>query len=468
MPDTMKKLTLLLLIFSTTLLHAQAMDPEDIFARDVNAMDSIPQLIELAREMEAKDQFARQEVVIQRLLVLRPFNPDFKFALVKAFAQQDKKTDAYNTLIEIQKAGLSYPIGELEGYENIQGTNVYDYIEENMVKNAEPFGEGQQVFAVSHHYSGMLFENIAYDATADRLLLGSVRAGAVYQHDAAGGFKEFIKPADPQTGPWGIVDLVVDQQADLLWTASATLPHYNGTTPNNFGHAMISKFKLSTGELINNFAMQRTNQPLLFTALHVSEGQNLYFINAFNSQLFKIAKGSEQVERVLALPNLTAIKAITTNSDESVIYVSDYDQGLYLINTQTQQLAPLVPAGAGFFAGINDLFYDDGDLVAIQSGVKPARLMRYVLEQDVILQNMFPIEASNPAFQTLGNGVLVGDQVYYTANTQWEKVDALGRLLPEQQWEPLLVMQSPTKYRMEEHMERMRRIEEIKKKRGIQ
>jgi len=294
-----------------------------------------------------------------------------------------------------------------------------------------------------------------------------VRSGAVYQYDEQGGFKEFIKAADPQSGPWGIVDLVVDQKADLLWTASATLPHYNGTTPNNFGHAMISKFKLSTGELLNNFAMQRTNQPLLFTALHVSQGQNLYFINAFNSQLFKIGHDSDQVERVLALPKLTALKAITTNPDESVIYLSDYEQGLFVVNMATQQLAPLVPGNTGFFAGINDLFYDGGDLVAIQSGVKPARLMRYVLQQDLLLQNLFPIEASNPSFQSLGNGVLVDDQVYYAANSQWEKVDALGRLLPEQQWEPLVVMQSPTKYRMEEHMERMQRMEEIRKKRGF-
>ena len=113
------------------------------------------------------------------------------------------------------------------------------------------------------------------------------------------------------------------------------------------------------------------------------------------------------------------------------------------------------------------MFYDDGDLVAIQSGVQPARLMRYVLKQDLFLQNMFPIEAANENFKALGNGTLVGDSIYYAANSQWAKLDGLGRLLPEQSWEPLVIMKSPTKYRMEEHMEQQRKMEEIKRKRGI-
>ncbi len=467
MPTFMKKITLCLILICNFCVQAQELDPEAVFANDVKAMNSIPQLIELARELQKKEQFSREEVVLQRLITLRPFNPDFQFSLAKAYAQQDKKSEAYNALIELQKAGLSYPVGDLEGFEKIKTTNVFDYIEENMLKNGDAFGEGQQVFEVSHHYSGMLFENLAYDANAKRFLLGSTRAGSVYQYTEEGGFKEFIKPSDPSTGPWGIVDLVTDEQADLLWVSSATMPHYNGTTQANFGHAMISKIKLSTGEVLKNFSMQRTTQPLLFTALHLTQGQNLYFINAFNSQVFRIAKNSEQVESVTTISGLSTVKAITSNADESILYLSDYDQGLFLVNMKTKQLAPLVRSKSGYVSGINDLFYDDGDLVAIQSGVKPARLMRYVLKQDLFLQNMFPIEASNPTFKTLGNGTLVGGHVYYAANSQWEKIDVMGRLLPEQNWEPLSIMKSPTKYKMDEHMERQQKMEEIKKRRGL-
>jgi hypothetical protein len=463
----MKKITLFLSLLISLGLSAQALDPEKAFIGEVSKMDNLQQLLKMAGETGKNEQYARQEVVLKRLVALRPYNPDLKFALIKAYALQDKKTEAYNDLLELQKAGLSYPIGNLEGFDNIKETKVFDYIEDGMLSNAKPFGEGSQVFAVSDDYSGMLFENMVYDPNAERFLLGSVRAGVIYEYSEKNGFKEFINPSNPATGPWGIIDIAIDTEADLLWTASATMPHYTGTTQANFGNAMVSKFKLSTGELINNFAMAKSTEPMLFSHLHVTAGQNLYFTNVFNSDVFKVAKDSEQVEPMFTLTGLNSIKAITTNTDETILYVSDFELGLFVVNLETKQTAPLMRDQSGFFAGINDLFYDEGDLVAIQSGVQPARLMRYVLQQDLILKNMFPIEASHPSFKALGNGTLVGDSVYYAANSQWAKLDGIGRLLPEQSWDPLVIMKSPTKYRMEEHMEQQRKMEEIKRKRGL-
>ena len=463
----MKKITLFLSLLISLGLSAQALDPEKAFIGEVSKMDNLQQLLKMAGETGKNEQYARQEVVLKRLVALRPYNPDLKFALIKAYALQDKKTEAYNDLLELQKAGLSYPIGNLEGFDNIKETKVFDYIEDGMLSNAKPFGEGSQVFAVSDDYSGMLFENMVYDPNAERFLLGSVRAGVIYEYSEKNGFKEFINPSNPATGPWGIIDIAIDTEADLLWTASATMPHYTGTTQANFGNAMVSKFKLSTGELINNFAMAKSTEPMLFSHLHVTAGQNLYFTNVFNSDVFKVAKDSEQVEPMFTLTGLNSIKAITTNTDETILYVSDFELGLFVVNLETKQTAPLMRDQSGFFAGINDLFYDEGDLVAIQSGVQPARLMRYVLQQDLILKNMFPIEASHPSFKALGNGTLVGDHIYYAANSQWAKLDGIGRLLPEQSWDPLVIMKSPTKYRMEEHMEQQRKMEEIKRKRGL-
>lgn len=463
----MKKITFCLGLLLSLGLSAQAQDAQSSLVDEVNKIDNVQQLIKMAGEAGKNDSYARQEVILKRLVALRPYNPDFKFALVKAYAQQDKKSEAYNDLIMMQKAGLSYPMDGIEGFEKIKTTKVYDYIEEGMTENGKPFGAGKKYFEVNDAYSGMLFENMAYDETAQRFLLGSIRTGSVYQYTEQGGFKEFITPAHPVNGPWGIIDIVTDTPADILWTASATMPHYSGTSQANIGQAMISKFKLSTGELIQNYSMAKSETPMLFSQLHVSKGHNLYFSNVFSSDVFKIVKDSESVEPVFSLSSLKNIKAITSNSDETILYVSDYDLGIFVINLETKQTAPLMRNQQGFFAGINDLFYDEGDLIAIQSGVQPARLMRYVLKQDLLLQNMFPIEASQPSFNALGNGTLAGDYVYYAANSQWSKTDPMGRLLPEQSWEPLVIMKTATNYRMEEHFEQQQKMEEIKRKRGM-
>ena len=178
----MKKIIFICLVGLSSLVYAQALDPLVAYKNEIAKIKDLDKLYELAnKELEAKN-FPKHEIVLERLINLRPFNPDLKFALVKAFALQDKKTEAYNQLIEMQKAGLSYPIGDKEGFDLIKGTKVFDYIEENMAINGQPFGEGKTAFEVSHNYSGMLFENLTYDEKAERFLLGSVRSGDIYQY----------------------------------------------------------------------------------------------------------------------------------------------------------------------------------------------------------------------------------------------------------------------------------------------
>jgi hypothetical protein len=93
--------------------------------------------------------------------------------------------------------------------------------------------------------------------------------------------------------------------------------------------------------------------------------------------------------------------------------------------------------------------------------------MRLDLAQDIAIKMSFPLEASHEDFVTLGNGTVAGDSVYYMANSQWGKMDMAGNLVEGESWQPLKIMQSPIAYRLDEHMESQKRMEDIKKKRGI-
>ncbi len=468
MQSFMKNITAVLFLLISTFAFSQALDPEAAFRDEVNKNTNIQQLLDLAKSTKENNYLERHIVVAQRLIALQPYNANYKFALAKAYALMDDKTSSYNLLVELQNAGLSYPIGDQEGFDNIKGTQVYDYIEEGMRNNGKPYGAGEVVGQISKHYSGMLFENIAYDSKNERFLLPSVRTGAIYELSKDKKFKEIIPAGQPQTGPWGAVDLVVDQVRDVLWVASATMPQYSGTTQENFGNSMISKYRLSTHELLNSFALKRNEQaPILFSALHLSANNSLYFVNLFNQEVFKVTKDGESIESLFALPKFKAIKAITTNKKENILYVSDYDQGVFAVDLATKKVGKIGGKAKGYYGGFDDLFYQDGDLVGIQNGVKPARLMRMMLTEDVLLSNMYPLEAAREEFKALSKGVISGEDVYYFANSQWAKMDFSGRLLPDMQWEDQLIMKTNSKHKLDDQIEYQKRMEEIKRRRGI-
>ncbi|KAA3639679.1 MAG: hypothetical protein DWP95_09975 [Proteobacteria bacterium] len=469
----MKKLMLLSVLLFSQMLSAQALDKNQLsdddktFQQEVMRANHIPQLLQVAEGTLKKDELNRHLMVWQRLASLEPNNPQFQYQLAKAYARMDEKTGAYNALVGLQNAGLSYQVDGDEAFTNIQGTKVYDYIVNGMKENANPYGEGQVVATVDDSYSGMLYENIAYDKNQARFLLASIRSGEIYQIDKQQTFKPFIADANAEKGPWGAVDMVISSDEKSLWVASAAMPQYNGVTEQNIGQAMISHYRLSDGELIKRYHLNDIKTPQLFSALHPAKAGGIYFLNVFNQTVYRLKPNSDKAEEIIELPGLTAIKALTTNKDESYLYIADFNKGLFAADLTEKKVALMDPGKERFFTGINDIFYVDGDLIGIQSGVSPARVMRFVLAQDLMIKMSFPLEASHQAFVTLGNGTLVNDSVYYVANSQWEKMDMSGQLIAGKKWDPLNIMQSPITFRMAEHLENQKRMEEIKKKRGI-
>jgi len=471
--NAMKKIIIFTLMtiscatWSQALLEGQLSPADQTFKEEVLRANHIPQLLQVAMGTAEKQQWQRHLIVWERLASLQPFNAEFQYELAKSYAKLDNKTGAYNALVALQNAGLSYPVKDVEEFKGIQGTKVYDYIVDEMAANGTHYGEGEVVATVGENYSGMLFENLAYDVSQKRFLLASIRSGEIYQIDDKGALSSFINPVDPEKGPWGAVDIVVDSNNESFWVASASMPHFNGVTEGNIGNADIAHYRLSDGKLIKQYDLSSIEAPKLLSALHLGKDGSLYFLNVFNQTIYQLPADSDKAEEVISLPGLTAIKAITSNADDSHLYVSDFEQGLFVINKASKQTAAMDPKRQRFFSGINDLFYIDGDLVAIQSGVSPARVMRFDLNQDMFINTSYPLEAAHPAFDTLGNAVLVSDSIYYVANSQWDKMDMGGNLRSDAKWEPIQLIKSPVAYRLKEHRENQQRMEKIKKQRGI-
>lgn len=454
-----------LLLFFTFSLHAQLTD--DAFIAEINKTNVVHQLEQVAAGTYKKQQYERFNVVMDRLVTLRPQNTHYLFSLAKSYALLGKKSEAYNALVTLQNAGFSYPIADNEAFEQVSGTKVYDYIEEGMQGNGKPYGTGQSVAQVPKQYAGMLFENFVYDKKGKRFLLGSIRSGEVYSLTEKGVFSSFIEPQSGDNQTFGVVDLVADTQKDVLWLATASMPQYNGTTQENFGMATVSKFELSTGKWLENIDTSSLTKPLLFNALHLTENGTLYFINPFTRELMTIDAKEGHIKPFINLAQLSSVKAITSNKDGSVLYLSDYDQGLFLINTESKTTKALTDPKQTFLSGIDDVFYANGDLIAVQNQTSPARVVRVLLKQDLFFQGAVPVESNNELATAMTKGVIDGDDVYYIGNSQWGKMDMRGNLQQGKDWDAIHIIKAGSKYKLDEFKENQQRMADIKKKRGI-
>lgn len=459
----MKKLILILLMCSASAMAIEL----DAFKAEIKKTNVAAQLLQVAHGTYVKKEYDKHVVVMERLVEINPENVNWVYMLARAYALVDDKTAAYNALLALQNLGLSYPLEGVEEFANIRYTGVYDHIVEGLKNNGKAYGEGQEVASVSEHYSGLLLENLIVDSERQRFLLPSIRNGQIYTLTFGGEFKPFITlPEGSSEGPYGAVDAVIDEKNEVLWVASATMPQFNGSQADNIGQSMVMRYDLKTGKALGQANLSQFKQPALFNQLTVTSNGDVLLFNLFSREVIKVAKDGSESSVLVTLHNHESVKALATDEDNKVLYFADYERGVFVVNLENKKMIAIKSDEVNLY-GVNDLHYHEGDLIVVQSGVKPQRVLRLLMNEKVGLKTVLPLEANHLSFGQLGNADVKGNHVYTLANSQWSKMDLAGNLLPEQSWEALKVIKSPLDYKMKEQLEMQQKIEEYKKKRGL-
>lgn len=464
------KLSTIVLLLSMTVCQAQFLEgqtPVSEFEYEIKKASYIPQLLELAAATYDRKEFDRYAVVMERIVALQPHFAEHQIRLVQAYALLNEKTKAYDLLIQMQKKGLSYPLGEQKHLENLKNTEVYKYIDEGMVQNSARFGEGKLVYSMDENYSGMLYENIAWDKSTDSFLLGSVRNGEVVRLDDSGKRSVFISAPKADQKRWGVIDLKTDNDKDILWINTASMPQYDGMTNENLGETALLKYQLSTGKLLKEFSTQ-AEKPNLFSLLHVAKNGDVYVLNAFKRSILKLPVGENQLKPLLQLKEYDDVRALTTDDTGRYLYFADYAKGIYAVDLKGQGVVRLGDPDTMVLGGVEDLIYHERGLLVIQNGLQPQRVIRLKLKNPAQIEKLIPIEAANPNFEVITNGTLTQDHLYYIASSQWSKMDMMGSLLPNEKWTPLKVMRSPFNYQESKREEVLKKIDEFKKQKGIE
>lgn len=120
-----------------------------------------------------------------------------------------------------------------------------------------------------------------------------------------------------------------------------------------------------------------------------------------------------------------------------MLYVADYARGILRVDLAARELRLLDSPGDAAAVGIDGLYLDRGGLVGIQNGVTPHRVVRLRLSAGGDrIAGIDVLERARPDYAEPTLGVVVDGELYYVANSQWERfredggMDAPDRLRP--------------------------------------
>lgn len=397
-------------------------DAPTALEKQIDTVTDAAALARLAKGFEQKQDWRHQAYALEKLFVLRPMQGPIGYELAAAYARANNKRMSYDTLIRLQTSGYGFDPSKDERFKNVNGTPVWDYILLNLQANLKPFGGGQSGFTLPAGDS--LIESLAYDPTAKTFLAASVRDGSILRVDAKGKSTPYIA-ADANNGLLAIYGLAVDAERDALWVIGNGVPHRKGLPAEDFGRALLYRFTLSSGEYETRFETPAAHRPALLSSIAVAANGTPYVADGLARRIYRLENGT--LKAILENPRLTSIRGLSFSGDGNKLYFADYDLGLFGVDLNTGKAFVVQPHANLTLYGIESVHWWNGQLVVVQNGFPPARVMRLALDDTgTRVKQGQALDAAKPEFGLPTQGVIVGNDFWFIANSQRGQYDRYG------------------------------------------
>lgn len=372
----------------------------------------------------------------EKLHELRPHNQDFMRQLVEGYSQLSQLDKAFEMMLNMQQQGLHEKWDEIDAVEPLREHRLYAYLNDLMQQAGEPFGEASLWSSIPAEHA--MPEALAVDPDSGRVFVGTVRGGEILvSEDDGKSWKLFASP-ETVAGMSAIFSLAVDAERGYLWVASGKVGQYQGKAAEDLPRSVLLRLDLATGKLEESYAPG--NRRGLIGSLAVAADGTVFAADTQAPLIYRLEPGEERISLYFAHPNLTSLRGIALNGNDTLLYVADYEMGVLVLDATGGQQAWQLAAPKNFnIGGIDGLFWLDDHLVVIQNAISPQRVMRLTLGADGLgVTAVAPLAASLKEFDTPTFGALKGSELYFFAASHWPHVGPQGQA--EEALAPIPVM----------------------------
>ncbi|MGA8277952.1 MAG: hypothetical protein WB784_07130 [Rhodanobacteraceae bacterium] len=443
----------LVLAFATTVVFAQAPpgrphpdatpDPSTLSESQIKGVTVPAVLDRLAAAYRAGGDDQRLIWTMQRLTALLPNSGDAKLALATLYAAQDEKSKTYDLLLHMQQQGFGYDIAHDKRFDKVADTKVWAYVVANLKANLDPFGKGKVAFTLPK--GDTLLESLAYDPKRKQFLVGSVRNGTIQRIGKDGMLERFIAP-DAANGLWSVYAMAADPERDLLYVASTSSVFFKGFKQDDYGKAGLFEFNLSTGKLVDKMLLPADGKAHTLSSVTVGKTGEAFVADGVRNEIYRVDGGT--LKLLVANPRLTSVRGLAASDDGRFLYFADYTLGIFGVDLKRGTGFDLnYDPAALVLGGIDGLYWYRSNLVAIENGMSPPRIMRLRLSDNGHdITKVMPLDAANPNFALPTYGAIAGDSLYFIANSQKNRYDRYGDPKDVSKLQPVRVFKSDLRF----------------------
>lgn len=290
-------------------------------------------------------------------------------------------------------------------------------LERRFADNVEPIARSTLETEVPAEYR--IVEGLAYDPVTARLFAGSVVDGRLLMRGADRAWR-----AVPLDGPvGGLFGMAVDAKRRLLWLTSGAAEQVADPAHVFRGLIAVDLDRLTVARRVP----LPVNGPGSPGDLAVAADGTVYASNAESGAIHVCAPGCARLADLVPPGRFRNPQGLALSPDGKLLYVADYGYGLAVIDLRHKWTDRVVARGPAMLDGIDGLVAWRDDLIAIQNGTNPRRIVRLRLgSKGRAVRSVEVLERANPDWGEPTLATIARDRLLFVADGQWERFAARG------------------------------------------
>jgi len=280
-------------------------------------------------------------------------------------------------------------------------------------------------------------EGVDYDPRRDVFYVASVQERTIAEVGPRGRVRLLWKGRKP--GVAAMLGVRVDTARNVLWATTSGAPQSPGYVPADSGIAALLRIRIEDGGIEERWDLPVVEGGHTLGDLALGPDGTVYVTDSNQPFLYILHPDQSNLERIRS-PMFRSLQGIAPDPGNRAVYLADYSHGLLRFDLATRSVTRLEDAPGSTSLGCDGLVWYRGSIVAVQNGVAPARVMRFVLDRaGERIARAEVLDRNIPTADEPTIGTVAGNQFVYVANSQWEKHTERGGRLPVPLTAPVLL-----------------------------
>jgi pimeloyl-ACP methyl ester carboxylesterase/sugar lactone lactonase YvrE len=399
-------------------------------AARVPAADAAAQQADTARDL---DFYARRAMAAYRahdyrgyladltaLRRLAPRHPTVLYYAAAAHALNGQPNEALALLRAVARFGGTQDPTADSDFVSLRALPAFRQLADSFARNRRPVSHSTEAFVLPD--PDLLPEALAYDSADGSFYVGSLAQRKVIRRHRDGRIETVAGPGAPLLR---VVGVKIDGLRRQLWFATWEPGIDSASTAGlRVTHTRLFRYDLRSGQQLKSYAPRDSARGHLLNDLVVTPDGDVYVTDTEEGSVYRVRRNADTLE-LFVRPDparFSGANGIAVAADGRTLYVA-FAQGIARLDLASRELGLLGAPEDVTTSGIDGLYWHPTGLIAVQTAGGLERVVRFELDASGRrVRRSVVLERANPLFRNPTTGILVGDTLYYIANSQYSRL----------------------------------------------